>query len=73
MTQTGHVREISAGTVTVQFVGSDKKWCLNPAVLKKISQFSIGQIVRVKDDMETFKAMQSTLGNKIACSVLKVT
>ena len=60
------------GDILVNFEKLDQKWCLNPTVVKKLTQFSIGQIVRVRDDIDTIKAMRIHLGsngNKVIFSV----
>ncbi len=58
------------GDVHVKFDKFDnKKLCINPAVLKKLTQFSIGQVVRVRDDIETIKDMKNQLGNKVVSDV----
>ena len=52
--------------VFLKYEKDDEEWCINPTVLKWISPFSIGQLVRVLDDENTIKSMQIELGNKIA-------
>ena len=36
--------------VYVKFEGSEKEWGFNPAVLERLSLYSIGQVVRINED-----------------------
>ncbi len=63
----------SDGDVRVKFDSLDKRsWFFNPAVLKKMTQFSIGQIVRLPDDefiLQTIVAEMGCNGRKLIAAV----
>lgn len=58
------------GGVHVRFEKMEKTWCFNPAVLERLSNFSLNQIVRVRNDESTVRTIQAKLGNKMAYSVI---
>ena len=56
----GSVQKVyESADVCVKFRGNDpvRIWCLNPTILKKLNKFSINQIIRIKNNEETMRAI----------------
>ncbi len=53
------------GKIYVKYEKLDEKLPLNPDVLEKLSNFSVDQIVRIRDDEHTLKKLQTKLGNRV--------
>ncbi len=53
----------SDGDVHVKFEKMNQMWCLNPTFVKKLTRFSVNQMVRVRDDMCTLNAIRTQFGS----------
>lgn len=65
----GIVESVGDSDVLVHFVGKEIKLRVNPTVILKLNQFSINQIVRIRDDMETVRAIEKDF--EIICNDLE--
>lgn len=55
--------------VQVYFPKLDKKFKLNPNALEKLAPFSIGEIVRIRNDNDAIKKLEIDYGEKMAENV----
>ncbi|KAL1497179.1 hypothetical protein ABEB36_008179 [Hypothenemus hampei] len=58
-------RVTDRGDIRVQFDGCNNRWTFNPAALRKIDSFNVGDIVTLLNDAELVKALQKGHGEWI--------
>ena len=66
---TGIVESVGDSDVLVHFVEKEIKLRVNHAVILKLNQFSINQVVRIRDDMETVRKIEKDF--EIICNDLE--
>ena len=57
--QIGTVHRVTErGDIRVQFDGSNQRWTFHPRAIHRLSAFSVGDAVRLSDDIEEVKQLQ---------------
>ncbi|CAG9771297.1 unnamed protein product [Ceutorhynchus assimilis] len=51
-------RVTDKGDIRVQYEGCDNRWTFNPATLRKVNSFAVGDVVTLITDMEMVKELQ---------------
>lgn len=65
----GIVRGLAEHGITVQYDGFDRLWMINPEALLRLSSFSMGQPIQIKDDPDTILKISQQHGNPTARDV----
>lgn len=63
------MEKVTQNGVVVYFSRLEQRWTINPKALKRLAPFSIGEIVRVRDDEDTKRKVKLEFGERMAENV----
>lgn len=66
------MEKVTQNGVDVYFPRLEQRWTFNPKTLKRLAPFSIGEIVRVRDDEGTTRKVKLEFGEKVAENVIEL-
>ncbi len=69
--KTGIVRSLAEHGISVQYDGFENPLRINPEALVRLSSFSMGQPIQIKDDPDTISMISQQRGNPTARDVQK--